>query len=285
MPGLFDEYDKTAALFERRFGEMTDGLREIPQPLLDSMRYSLKTKGKRLRPVLFIRAALLLGRETDDAVLDFAAAIETLHNYTLVHDDLPALDNDDYRRGRLTNHRVFGEDIALLCGDALLNRAYELVFSAIERAGNAPGAIRAGALLCRLCGAAGLIGGQTLDVAKPEEGAVSEEVLRYVFRHKTADLIAASVLCGALYADAADREYAALERFAYAFGFAFQLADDLLDKDSENRGMSALDIYPEAEVRRRLDAYTAEALAALADLPRDTSFFAALAGRFKERTI
>ena len=200
---------------------------EIPQPLRSAMRYSLLLPGKRLRPVLLLAAYALVEPEWEKA-LPFACALEMIHTYSLIHDDLPALDDDELRRGRPTNHKVFGEDIAILAGDGLLNLAYETMLAAplaTEEPREALAAIREIAVCA---GVRGMIAGQTLDVKL--EGAVPEaSLVSYIHRHKTADLLTAPITAGLLLGDASEEWVAAGRAYGANLGLAFQIVDDLLD--------------------------------------------------------
>lgn len=201
--------------------------REVPQPLRAAMAYSLRLPGKRLRPVLLLAAYHLL---QDDwvPVMPYALALEMIHTYSLVHDDLPAMDNDDLRRGKPTNHRVFGENIAILAGDGLYSMALETMLNASLMAKYPQRAIAAMEEIARRAGVSGMIAGQTLDVAL--EGTEPDETtVAYIHRHKTADLITAPILAGLHLAGATQAQLAAGEAYGQALGLAFQIVDDLLD--------------------------------------------------------
>ena len=179
-------YEEYRALVERSLGPVLESLGEIPDRLLEAMRYSLLAGGKRLRPVMLLAACEMAGGEAELA-LPFACALEMIHTYSLIHDDLPAMDNDDLRRGKPTNHKVFGEDLAILAGDGLLNAAAELMARTAVEMADMRG-IRALEIIMRHAGVTGMIAGQTKDVlsegVKPEEALVS-----YIHAHKTADLL------------------------------------------------------------------------------------------------
>lgn len=200
----------------------------IPPELLEAIRYCLCAGGKRLRPILAIAAAEALGG-SPDAVLREACALELLHTYTLVHDDLPSMDDDDFRRGRPTIHTVYGEAIAILAGDALQAEAFALLAHSTR---HAPAAlIEVIRTVADACGARGIVGGQVVDMLS-EGKSVSRETLDYIHRHKTGCLITASVMLGALLArtDRTSAEHlAALECYGSAVGLAFQITDDILD--------------------------------------------------------
>lgn len=203
----------------------------VPQPLRSAMRYSLFLPGKRLRPVLLL-AAYVLVREDWENAIPFACAVEMIHTYSLVHDDLPAIDNDDLRRGKPTNHRVFGEDIAILTGDGLLSLAYETMLSA-SICHQRPGmALQAMEEISRRSGVRGMIAGQVLDV-KLEGTQPREDMIRYIHLHKTADLIIAPLKAGLLLAGGTQTQLEAIDDYGNNLGLAFQIVDDLLDTEGD----------------------------------------------------
>ncbi|MBW4623126.1 MAG: polyprenyl synthetase family protein [Cyanosarcina radialis HA8281-LM2] len=198
-----------------------------PEKIYEAMRYSLLAGGKRLRPILCLATCELAGG-TIDAAMPTACALEAIHTMSLIHDDLPAMDNDDYRRGKLTNHKVYGEDIAILAGDGLLARAFECV--ALETQG-VP-ADRVLQVIVRLggaVGAAGLVGGQVVDLESEGKPDISLETLNFIHTHKTGALLEACVVCGAILAGAGTAELQKLSRYAQNIGLAFQIIDDILD--------------------------------------------------------
>jgi geranylgeranyl diphosphate synthase type II len=203
------------------------------------MRYSLLAGGKRIRPVLALATAGAVGARPDD-VLPLAAAIELIHTYSLIHDDLPAMDDDDYRRGRLTNHKVFGEAMAILAGDALLTLAFEVLSTRLPIA-DADRKVRLIAELSQAAGTmGGMIGGQVADL-EAEHTQASLATLEYIHRSKTAALITASVVAGGLFAGADDSTVEKLRSFGQSIGLAFQIVDDILDltQTSEQLGKTA----------------------------------------------
>jgi geranylgeranyl diphosphate synthase type II len=199
----------------------------IPQPLRSAMRYSLLLPGKRLRPVLLLAAYHLL-REDWQQAIPFACALEMIHTYSLIHDDLPALDNDKLRRGQPTNHLVYGENMAILAGDGLLNMAYETMLSAPICETDPANAMRAAREIACRSGVRGMIAGQTLDV-KLEGSEPNRENVRYIHLHKTADLLTAPVVAGLMLAGASEEQLEAGRRYGQGIGLAFQIIDDLLD--------------------------------------------------------
>jgi geranylgeranyl diphosphate synthase type II len=226
-------FDLTAYLEARRatvdaaLDRVLPGESTPPTIIHRAMRYSVLAPGKRLRPVLVIAGAEAVGGGAAD-VLDTACALELIHAYSLIHDDLPAMDDDDYRRGRLTSHKVFGEAMAILAGDALLTLAFRLVAANAARV--APPSI-AGAVVTEVADAAGtegMVGGQVVDI-ESEGKAISPEMLDYIHLHKTAALIRASLRVGALLAGAGAEQVEAIGRAGQSLGLAFQIVDDILD--------------------------------------------------------
>lgn len=201
---------------------------DIPEHLKESMQYSLMAGGKRLRPALVIAACEAFGVERE-AALPVAAAVEMIHTYSLIHDDLPAMDNDDYRRGRLTNHKVYGEAMAILAGDALLTHAFYSVIQAARKF-NIP-SDRVLTMVEELsihAGARGMVGGQVADM-EGEQGMTSLSQLEYIHIHKTGDLIIFSLMAGGRIGGADDVQLEALRSFGRDLGLAFQIQDDILD--------------------------------------------------------
>ncbi|MBD2260639.1 geranylgeranyl diphosphate synthase CrtE [Pseudanabaena sp. FACHB-2040] len=198
-----------------------------PETLYEAMRYSLLAGGKRLRPILCLAACELAGGSVEMA-LPTACALEMIHTMSLIHDDLPAMDNDDYRRGRLTNHKVYGEDVAILAGDALLTYAFEYVATATQGV-PAEQVLRVIAALGKAVGAAGLVGGQVVDLASEGNPDVTIETLTFIHTHKTGALLEVSVTSGAVLAGASEPDIERLARYAQGIGLAFQIVDDVLD--------------------------------------------------------
>ena len=224
--------------------------------VIEAMNYSLTAGGKRLRPMLMQETYRMCGGVQDSVIEAFMAAIEMIHTYSLVHDDLPAMDNDEYRRGRKTTWSVYGDAFGILAGDGLLNLAFETAIGALEY-GVMPLNLsdgedgrdialqqfrrvsRALSVLGRKAGIYGMIGGQTADIEAEERvSAITEETLLFIHEHKTAALIQASMMIGAILAGATEEEIGKIEKCAYNIGIAFQIQDDILDVigDSEELG-------------------------------------------------
>ncbi|MDF1701410.1 MAG: polyprenyl synthetase family protein [Planctomycetota bacterium] len=246
--------------------------------LAEAMRYSVEAGGKRLRPALALAACRAVGgRDTD--VLPFAGALELIHTYSLIHDDLPAMDDDDLRRGRPTSHKVYGEAQAILAGDAMHTLAFELL---LTQTPDASTACQLGALLAQASGHDGMVGGQVDDLAAEGAGAdgVDVERLESIHRRKTGALLTASVRGGALAAGAGPAAVDALTRYGTALGLAFQIADDVLDatstadvlgktpgKDAADAKLTYVALEGVDAARARCARETERALEALAGLP------------------
>lgn len=213
-------------IIDKNLDSMLPSADTYPPVIHEAMRYSVFSGGKRLRPVLLISAYELFDERIDDC-MPLACAIEFIHTYSLIHDDLPAMDDDDTRRGKPTCHKVFGEGMAVLTGDALLNHAFEVMLDDIARN---PHHIAAATAIAKAAGIGGMIGGQVVDLLY-ENKPVDDGVLQYIHQHKTAALICAAVKAGALAAGADEVHVQAMEQYGLALGMAFQISDDILDVD------------------------------------------------------
>ena len=244
-----------------------------PQSIHKAMRHSVFAGGKRLRPVLCMEAGRMVAGALPKGIEDLGAALEMLHTYSLIHDDLPALDNDDLRRGRPTCHKVFGEALAILAGDALQTRAYEVL---AQLRCPAEARVRIIEEIARGTGTVdGMIGGQVVDL-ESEHAKPDAETLEYIHRSKTAALITASVVSGGLYADGDENAVARLRSFGMKIGLAFQIVDDVLDvtqtseqlgktagKDAEAEKATYPALYGVEESNRKADELVAGAMAEL----------------------
>ena len=198
------------------------------QVIFDSMRYSIFAGGKRLRPILVLAGCEFSGGNVETS-MSYACAMEMIHTYSLIHDDLPSMDNDDYRRGKLTNHKVFGEAIAILAGDGLLNLAYEVMLKAsLEDKLNMESKLQAMNEIAMGSGVKGMIGGQVVDILS-ENKDIDSSTLYFIHYHKTAALIVASIRAGAIIGGASEEELRNLTHFAKNIGYGFQITDDILD--------------------------------------------------------
>ena len=205
----------------------------IPAPLREAMAYSLLAGGKRLRPMLCLSACEINGGSID-AAMPIACAAEMIHTYSLIHDDLPCMDNDDFRRGRLSNHKMFGEANALLAGDGLLTYAFEVMLhEGIKHISAAPRYYEAAAVLASGAGVCGMVAGQWADLANSGNGNGDAETLSYIHMRKTGALITAAVVAGGLVGCAGEEELEALKKFGLHYGRLFQITDDLLDVEGD----------------------------------------------------
>lgn len=261
----------------------------FPSSVHEAMRYSLFAGGKRVRPILAIAAAEALGAKTTD-LLPLAGALELIHTYSLIHDDLPAMDDDDFRRGRPTCHKAYGEAIAILAGDGLLTMAFEVL--ADPRRTKAVPAGRLVAIIKEIStasGVYGMVGGQVVDM-EAEGKDIDFPTLEYIHTHKTGSLIRASVRIGAIYAKANKRRFTALTRYGEQIGLAFQIADDILDitgtqkeigkdvgSDLKKGKKTFPSFYGLEESRRRAVEVVGHALSALKDFDRKADPLRALA--------
>lgn len=199
--------------------------------IMEAMNYSVLAGGKRLRPMLMQETYRLFGGRSE-VIEPFMAAIEMIHTYSLVHDDLPAMDNDEYRRGKKTTHAVYGEAMGILAGDALLNYAYETAARAFAMEPGNPGVCQAFQILTAKAGIYGMVGGQTVDVESEGKPGMTKEKLDFIYRLKTSALIEAAMLTGAVLAGATQGEQKIIEQTAGEVGLAFQIQDDILDVTS-----------------------------------------------------
>lgn len=266
--------------------------------IMEAMNYSFLAGGKRLRPLIMHETYRMLGGQGEE-IAPFMAAIEMIHSYSLVHDDLPAMDNDEYRRGRLTTWKVYGEDMAILAGDGLLNYAYETALAAI--CDWSPDMQIKGcyalSVLARKAGIYGMVGGQTVDVLSEKADAISEEELLYIHENKTAALLEASMMVGAILAGADEDTVSSLELCARKIGLAFQIQDDILDitgtakelgkpigSDEKNHKQTYVSLHGLEYAGKRVADLTAEAVQLLDKLPGEKEFLRALLLSLVKRT-
>lgn len=222
-----EELDKKIELVDSRLKELLAP--KMPEIIYEAMGYSVFAGGKRLRPILVLAACEACGADEKKA-LDFACAMEMIHTYSLIHDDLPAMDNDDYRRGMLTNHKKFGEDVAILAGDGLLTLAFETMLAYAVKA-NDMAYTRAAEVIARLSGSYGMLVGQVVDVTS-EGKKISAQTLEYIHNNKTGGLIKAALIAGGIIAGADEKTLKLLEEIGADMGLAFQIKDDILDVTS-----------------------------------------------------
>ena len=269
-----DELAKRTEETEKTIRSYLPAEEGFARTMAQAMNYSMLAGGKRLRPML-IRETYRLFDGKEEVVKPFMAGMEMIHTHSLIHDDLPALDDDDYRRGRLTTHKVYGEAMGVLSGVALLNYAYETMFQAFALTKEQDRVIHALRVVSQKTGIHGMLGGQSVDVendGKPLE----KEMLDYIYRNKTSALIEASMMTGAILAGANEQEVSAVEKAAGNIGLAFQIQDDILDisgdekvigkpvhSDEKNEKSTYPVLHGMEESRKKVAEYTDAGIAAL----------------------
>ncbi len=282
----------TEAIVVRYLPEETGYNRTV----LRAMNYAVRAGGKRLRPLLMRETYHLFCPEEGEALYRFMAAIEMIHTYSLIHDDLPALDNDDYRRGRKTTHLVFGEDMAILAGDGLLNYAFEVAAGAFRLA--EPGLARVGRAMETLAakpGIYGMIGGQTADVELTGKEMTLEQ-LQYIHEHKTGALIECAMMVGAILGGASEEQIRTAEAAASKIGMAFQIQDDILDvtateetlgkpvrSDEKNQKVTYVTFMGMERAARDVRELSSEAVSLLESLGGENGFLIALTDHLTRR--
>ena len=255
--------------------------------MAEAMNYSMCAGGKRLRPILLLESLRLFGGD-ENLAEPFMAGIEMIHTHSLVHDDLPAIDNDDYRRGRLTTHKVYGEAMGVLGGAALLNYAYETMLRAFDLTSQKEPVIQAVRIMAEKTGIRGMLGGQSVDVENDGK-PITREMLDYIYRHKTSALIEAPMMTGAVLGGAEEEELAAVERAAADIGLAFQIRDDILDvtatseelgkpvhSDEKNNKITYVTLFGIQEASRQVEELSQRAVSILDKLNRKNEFLTAL---------
>ena len=226
MTMMLDKLEEYSRIVDGKINEyLSDSY--IPSELREAMSYSVFAGGKRLRPALVLATSELFGGETEKA-LPFASAIELIHTYSLIHDDLPAMDNDDYRRGRLTSHKVFGEDKAILAGDGLLSLAFDIMLNASESIEE----LNAAKYISYAAGVKSMVAGQWVDVGS-NGVSIDADTMEYIHLNKTAAMIIGAVKAGASCAGASARDIELVEAYAREIGYTFQIVDDILDVEGD----------------------------------------------------
>ena len=293
MSVFAEEYQKKTEQIEAVLGSFLPVEEGFQRTVLEAVNYSLTAGGKRLRPLFLAECNLLCGGGglEDGFVRAFAAALEMIHTYSLVHDDLPAMDNDEYRRGKLTTHAKYGEAMGILAGDALLTLAFETAAGALAKETDAD-RLAAGAkaisILEAKAGLCGMLGGQAVDVERTGQPMTAEE-LDFVYRLKTGALLEAAMTVGGVLAGCGGRELSWLEQCAAAVGMAFQLQDDILDvtsslevlgkpvhSDERNEKTTWVTLHSLEESQREVERLSKEAVRLLGEIPGDKGFLTEL---------
>ena len=274
----------------KRTDEIEKGIREFlpkeegfAKSMAQAMNYSMLAGGKRLRPLLMQETYRLFGGK-EKVIWPFMTGMEMIHTHSLIHDDLPALDNDDYRRGRLTTHKVYGEAMGILSGVALLNYAYETMLLAFERTAYPERVIRGLSVMAEKTGIHGMLGGQCVDVEN-DGTPLTKEMLDYIYRNKTSALIEAAMMTGAILAGADENSVAIIEEAAGKIGLAFQIQDDILDvtsteeelgkpvhSDEKNNKVTYVTLFGIEEASRQVKELSEDAVSLLKGLNKNNEF-------------
>ena len=274
----------------KRTDEIEKGIREFlpkeegfAKSMAQAMNYSMLAGGKRLRPLLMQETYRLFGGK-EKVICPFMTGMEMIHTHSLIHDDLPALDNDDYRRGRLTTHKVYGEAMGILSGVALLNYAYETMLLAFERTAYPERVIRGLSVMAEKTGIHGMLGGQSVDVEN-DGTPLTKEMLDYIYRNKTSALIEAAMMTGAILAGADENSVAIIEEAAGKIGLAFQIQDDILDvtsteeelgkpvhSDEKNNKVTYVTLFGIEEASRQVKELSEDAVSLLKGLNKNNEF-------------
>ncbi len=287
---IIDEIERFTGIIDYYLKETLKKKDEFNKSIYDAMEYSLFTGGKRLRPLMTLKTFQMFDNELEK-VLPFATAIEMIHTYSLIHDDLPSMDNDDFRRGKPTNHKVFGEAMAILAGDGLLNLAFETIHEHAYKNSKTEEElkrfIRAMKEISTYSGCSGMIAGQVMDLMSSFDN-MDEERLFYMYRAKTAALFQASIISGAIIGGANRQEISALRIFGLNLGLAFQIEDDLLDSTQDDiiNKFTYLKFHTHEEAEKEVEKLSKNAIEALETLKdRDTTFLRELTGYLINRKM
>lgn len=253
---------------------------KIEQNLFESMKYSLLSDGKRIRPILTLSVYDLLNKgEKTDEIYKFAAAVEMIHTYSLIHDDLPCMDNDTTRRGKPCNHIVYGEDMALLAGDALLTQAFEIISTASCEKLNPKNILKSVNFLADSVGSSGMISGQCFDIKLNDKNYGKKELLN-IYNLKTSKLITASTIIGAILANRNNNEISAIKKFGENIGIVFQLVDDILDNETYN-----ISLFKELNINELIQNLTDDAINSIKEINGNTDFLESFAKFLASRVI
>ncbi|MFQ9515547.1 MAG: polyprenyl synthetase family protein [Eubacterium sp.] len=274
-----------------KFCPKEEGLQKI---IIEAVNYSLRSGGKRLRPMLILETLRLFEGDELEAY-PFMAAMEMIHTYSLVHDDLPAMDNDMYRRGRKTTHAVYGEAMGILAGDGLLNLAYEVMSEGVVNSKNPVSAAKAMKIIAAKAGIYGMIGGQTVDVFN-EGKKIDIDTIQFIHKLKTAALIEGSMMAGAVLAGATEDQVKIIEEIAYNVGIAFQIQDDILDvtstmevlgkpvhSDEKNNKSTYVTLMGIEESKKQVESYSHQAVTLLECLDYNNEFLKRLIVKLMSR--
>lgn len=297
MVNFQDELKKRTEEIEKVLASYLPKEEGFARTMAQAMNYSVKAGGKRLRPMMILETLRMFGGD-EKLAYPFMAAMEMIHTHSLVHDDLPAIDNDDYRRGRLTTHKVYGEAMGVLSGVALLNYAYEVMFTAFDLGKDEKSQariIKALKIMSHKTGIYGMLGGQSVDVENDGK-PMSREMLDYIYENKTSALIQASMMTGAVLGGASPEEVSVIERAAGNIGLAFQIQDDILDvtstaeelgkpihSDEKNHKTTYVTLMGIQDASRQVAKLSEEAVQLLEGMDKNNEFLFTLVRELVER--
>ncbi|NLV88619.1 MAG: polyprenyl synthetase family protein [Tissierellia bacterium] len=285
-----EELDKVISLIDLELKKIVENKDCFQRRIIESIEYSLFTGGKRLRPIMAIKSYEMFNNQVRE-IIPFAIGIEMIHTYSLIHDDLPAMDDDDFRRGKPTNHKVFGDAMAILAGDGLLNLSFETILDFIDSHAkdikDYKKYTRALKEISKYSGIYGMIGGQVVDLLLSHD-SVTEEKLIFMYKAKTAALIQSALVSGAIVGEADEEEIQHMRDFGLNLGLAYQIRDDILDKekDSHIKKLTFLSFYDINKGRLAVEEYSNNAIKSLKKLKnRDTEFFEVLTKKLIAREV
>lgn len=275
------ELDKLRSLIDTELNKTLTIEDNHQKRIFEAINYSIYTGGKRLRPIMNLKSCEMFSGDFTDSI-PYALSIEMIHTYSLIHDDLPSMDNDDFRRGKPTSHRVFGEAMAILSGDGLLNLAFEsvldMIYNRADFQKNGRKHVRALSEISKYSGIYGMIGGQVVDLLANHH-TMTREKLIFMYKTKTAALIQAALVTGAIIGGAKDEEIEIIREFGYRLGMAYQIRDDILDfeEDSSIKKLTFLTFYDLDTAKKKVDEFSETAIDTLKKLKnKDISFFKSL---------
>ena len=287
---LIEEMKDSIEIIDRELRSILKDQKGYQDMIFKSIDYSLFTGGKRLRPIMALKSCEMFKKDMSDAI-PHALAIEMIHTYSLIHDDLPSMDDDDFRRGKPTNHMVFGEAMAILSGDGLLNLAFETITNyAVDNSttlNDYKKHMLALKEISRYSGIEGMIGGQVVDLLSNHD-TMTEEKLLFMYKTKTAALIQAALVSGAIMGDASEEEIEIIREFGFNLGIAYQIRDDILDKEEDKQieKLTYLSFHDINKSKTDIDHYSNKAIETLKKLNgKDTSFLELLTDELISRNI
>ena len=296
--GFDEEMNKRCSAAEEVIRSYLPAEEGYQKTLIEAMNYSIRSGGKRLRPMMMYASAEMFGTPVK-MIEPFMAAIEMIHTYSLVHDDLAAMDNDEYRRGKRTTHAVYGEGMGLLAGDGLLNYAFETALKSFDLTSDNDDkerCLKALKILADKAGIYGMAGGQGADIESDNTGESSEELLMFIHEHKTAAMIQSAMMIGAVLQGASDADVSKIEESAYHIGIAFQIRDDILDvtstkeilgkttgKDVQEHKLTYVSMHGIPEAEKQVEVHSERAEMLLSEVGMGDGFLMELIGRLVGR--